>query len=106
MADLSKLVDALSSLTVLEATNIAKLREDKWQRSKVRRAMVSVADIKSDLPGWPNEVVEEWLDYFANEPDLGWPPPEPLGGHRWSCILGGRPLSWWKKVSWKTETVT
>jgi hypothetical protein len=48
---------------------------------------------------------EEWLHYFANEPDLGWPPPEPLGEHRWGRILGGRPLSWWKKVSWKKEIV-
>jgi hypothetical protein len=68
--------------------------------------MVSVADIQNDLPGWPDEVVEEWLHYFANEPDLGWPPPEPLGQHRWSGILGGRPLSWWKEVTWKKGTVT
>ena len=32
-------------------------------------------------------------------------PPEPLGEHRWSGILGGRPLSWWKRVSWKKEIV-
>ena len=30
MADLSKLVDELSSLTVLEAAELAKLLEDKW----------------------------------------------------------------------------
>ena len=67
--------------------------------------MVSVSDIQSDLPSWPDQVIGEWLHYFANEPDLGWPPPEPLGQHRWSAILGGRPLSWWKKVTWKKETV-
>jgi hypothetical protein len=64
---------------------------------------VSVADIKNDLPGWPDEVVREWLHWFAN--DICWPPPDPLGDHRWSAILGGRPLSWWKKVSWKKEIV-
>jgi Ribosomal protein L7/L12 dimerisation domain len=106
MVDVLKLVDELSSLTVLEAAELAKLLEDKWQPSKVRQPMVSVADIQSDLPGWPHEVVGEWLHYFANEPDLGWPPPEPLGQHRWSGILGGRPLSWWKKVTWKKESVT
>ena len=29
--------------------------------------MTSVADIQKDLPGWPEEVVEQWLHYFANE---------------------------------------
>jgi hypothetical protein len=68
--------------------------------------MISVADIQKDLSGWPDEVVNEWLHYFANEPDLGWPPPDPLGQHRWGNILGGRPLSWWKEVTWKKETAT
>src|SRR6266536_866942 len=52
--------------------------------------MVSVADIRKDLPAWPNDIVEQWLHYFANEPDCGWPPPEPLGDHRWGRLLGGR----------------
>jgi hypothetical protein len=68
--------------------------------------MVDVADIKKDLPTWPDDVIDQWLVYFANEPDCGWPPPEPLGKHRWAGILGGRPLSWWKDVSWKKEKVT
>jgi hypothetical protein len=67
--------------------------------------MTSVADIQKDLPGWPDDVVEQWLHYFANEPDLGWPPPDPLGDHRWGRLLGGRPPSWWKNVSWKKEKV-
>jgi hypothetical protein len=29
--------------------------------------MVSVADIKKNLPDWPDEIVDEWLVYFANE---------------------------------------
>jgi hypothetical protein len=68
--------------------------------------MVDIANIRTDLPEWPDDVISQWLLYFANEPDCGWPPPEPLGEHRWAGILGGRPLSWWKKVSWKKETVT
>jgi hypothetical protein len=105
MADVSKLMDELSGLTVLEAMEPAKLLKDKWQISKVRQqAMVSVADIKSNLLGWPDEVVEGWLQWFAN--DICWAPPEQLGDHRWSSILGGRPLAWWKKVSWKKEIVT
>jgi hypothetical protein len=68
--------------------------------------MVTVADIQKDLPDWPEDVITEWLHYFANEPDCGWPPPDPLGAHRWSRLLGGRPLSWWKNITWNKETVT
>ncbi len=67
--------------------------------------MASVADIKKDLPDWPDDVIEDWLHYFANEPDCGWPPPEPLGDHRWAGILEDRSLSWWKDVTWEKETV-
>jgi hypothetical protein len=77
-------------------------------RSKIQlyeAFMVTVADIKKDLPAWPEDVIEQWLHYFANEPDCGWPPPDPLGDHRWSGILGGRPLSWWKQVTWNKKTV-
>ena len=51
--------------------------------------MVDVADIKKDLPAWPDDVIDQWLLYFANEPDCGWPPPDLLGDHRWARILGG-----------------
>jgi hypothetical protein len=65
--------------------------------------MITVADIKGDLPTWPEAIIEEWLLYFANEPDGGWPPPDPLGNHRWNRLLGGRPLSWWRRVSWSRQ---
>jgi hypothetical protein len=65
--------------------------------------VVDFADIKRDLPNWPDEVIREWLLPLANRPDTGWPPPEPLGKHPWKYILGGRPLSWWKEVTWKPE---
>jgi hypothetical protein len=67
--------------------------------------MVGISNIQRDLPGWPDDVIEQWLLYFANEPDCGWPPPEPLGGHRWNALLGGRPLSWWRDVTWTAEKV-
>jgi hypothetical protein len=66
--------------------------------------MVFLADIKKDLPEWPDDLIEQWLLYFANEPDCGWPPPEPLGTHRWAGLLGGKPLSWWKQVTWTMVT--
>jgi hypothetical protein len=66
--------------------------------------LVELADIKKDLPNWPDEVIEQWLLKLANRgTDTGWPPPEPLGNHAWKYILGGRPFSWWKAVSWRIE---
>jgi hypothetical protein len=65
----------------------------------------SVKDIQDDLPEWPDDVIDQWLVYFANEPDLGWPPPEPFDNHRWGRILGARPLSWWREVTWKKEKI-
>jgi hypothetical protein len=67
--------------------------------------MTTVADIQKDLSDWPEDVIDQWLLYFANEADGGWPPPDPLGHHRWSRLLGGRPLSWWQEVTWEKETV-
>jgi large subunit ribosomal protein L7/L12 len=42
MADLSKLVDQLSSLTVLEAAELAKLLEEKWGVSAAAAVAVAV----------------------------------------------------------------
>jgi hypothetical protein len=98
MADVSKLVEDLSGLTVLEAAEFARLLKKKWKVPKV-----SLADIKSDLPHWPDEAIKLWLLDLANRSDTGWPPPDPLGLHPWAFILGFRPLSWWREVSWKRE---
>jgi hypothetical protein len=98
MADVLKLVDELSSLTVLQSAELARLLKEKWKPPKV-----SLANIKSDLPLWPDEVTKLWLFYLANRADTGWPPPDPLGTHSWADILGFRPLSWWREVTWKRE---
>jgi hypothetical protein len=100
VADVTKLVDDLSRLTVLESAELARLLKEKWKPPKV-----SLADIKNDLPHWPDEVIESWLFYLANRSDTGWPPPEPLGSHPWAYILGFRPLSWWREVTWKRKKV-
>ena len=66
--------------------------------------MIELATIKADLPDWPDEVIELWLLKLANRgSDTGWPPPEPFGESAWKHILGDRPLSWWKRVTWKRE---
>src|SRR5579872_1312042 len=43
MADLAKLVDELSSLTVLEAAELSKLLEDKWGVSAAAPVAVAAA---------------------------------------------------------------
>ncbi|MFZ0016922.1 MAG: 50S ribosomal protein L7/L12, partial [Acetobacteraceae bacterium] len=43
MADLQKLVDELSSLTVLEAAELSKLLEDKWGVSAAAPVAVAAA---------------------------------------------------------------
>ena len=43
MADLQKIVDELSSLTVLEAANLAKMLEEKWGVSAAAAVAVAAA---------------------------------------------------------------
>ena len=43
MADLSKIVDELSSLTVLEAAELAKMLEEKWGVSAAAAVAVAAA---------------------------------------------------------------
>ncbi len=43
MADLSKIVDELSSLTVLEAAELSKLLEEKWGVSAAAPVAVAAA---------------------------------------------------------------
>jgi hypothetical protein len=40
--------------------------------------MVTTADIQTDLPAWPVDVIQLWLIEFANDPGMSWPPPEIL----------------------------
>ncbi|SFL11693.1 50S ribosomal protein L7/L12 [Methylobacterium pseudosasicola] len=59
MADLAKLVDDLSSLTVLEAADLAKLLEEKWGVSAA--AAVSVA--AGPAAGGAAAAVEEQTEF-------------------------------------------
>jgi large subunit ribosomal protein L7/L12 len=57
MADLAKLVDDLSSLTVLEAAELAKLLEEKWGVSAAAAVAVAVG------PAAAAPVVEEQTEF-------------------------------------------
>ena len=50
MADLSKLVDELSSLTVLEAAELAKLLEEKWGVSAAAAVAVAAPGAAAAAP--------------------------------------------------------
>ena len=59
MADLSKLVDELSSLTVLEAAELAKMLEEKWGVS----AAAAVAVAAAPAAGAAAAAVEEQTEF-------------------------------------------
>ena len=61
MADLSKLVDELSALTVLEAAELAKLLEEKWGVSAA--AAVAVAAAPGAAAGGGAAAAEEQTEF-------------------------------------------
>jgi large subunit ribosomal protein L7/L12 len=67
MADLSKLVDQLSSLTVLEAAELAKLLEEKWGVSAA--AAVAVAAVGGAAAAAPVEEKTEFTVVLAGAGD-------------------------------------
>jgi large subunit ribosomal protein L7/L12 len=67
MADLSKLVDQLSSLTVLEAAELAKLLEEKWGVSAA--AAVAVAAPGGGAAAAPVEEKTEFTVVLAGAGD-------------------------------------
>ena len=50
MADLSKIVDELSQLTVLEAAELSKLLEEKWGVSAAAAVAVAAGPAAADAP--------------------------------------------------------
>jgi hypothetical protein len=65
--------------------------------------MVVAADIKKDLPNFPDEVIEMWLLPLSSQNGMGWPPPHPYGNSDWRWVLAEKELDWWKKVDWELE---
>ena len=61
MADLNKLVDELSSLTVIEAAELSKLLEEKWGVSAA--APVAVAAVGGAGGGAPAEAAAEKTEF-------------------------------------------
>ena len=61
MANLEKLVDDLSALTVLEASELSKLLEEKWGVSAA--APVAVAAVAGGAAAAPAEAAEEQTEF-------------------------------------------
>jgi len=66
MADLAKLVDELSSLTVLEAAELSKLLEEKWGVSAAAPVAVAAAGPAAAAP-----VVEEQTEFDVILTEVG-----------------------------------
>jgi large subunit ribosomal protein L7/L12 len=67
MADLSKIVDELSKLTVLEASELSKMLEEKWRVS----AAAPVAMMAPGGPGAAAAAVEEQTEFNVMLTEVG-----------------------------------
>jgi len=68
MADLGKLVDELSSLTVIEAAQLSKLLEEKWGVSAAAPVAVAAAGGGAAAPA---AVVEEQTEFTVMLTEIG-----------------------------------
>ena len=68
MADLTKLVDELSTLTVLEAADLAKLLEEKWGVSAAAPVAAAAAAAPAAAAAAP---VEEKTEFTVTLKDVG-----------------------------------
>jgi len=68
MADLGKLVDELSSLTVIEAANLSKMLEEKWGVSAAAPVAVAAAGGAATAAAAP---VEEQTEFTVNLAEAG-----------------------------------
>jgi large subunit ribosomal protein L7/L12 len=69
MADLQKLVDELSALTVLEAAELSKLLEEKWGVSAAAPVAVAAAPAAGAVAAAPAEEQTEFTVILAKSGD-------------------------------------
>jgi hypothetical protein len=53
--------------------------------------------IKIDLPNFPDDIIMDWIEPYAQT--IGWPPVH----KRWLGILFGNDLEFWQSVIWEKE---
>jgi large subunit ribosomal protein L7/L12 len=71
MADLAKIVDELSALTVLEAADLKKLLEEKWGVTAAAAAPVFAAGAAPAAAAVPDEEKEEQTEFNVILADAG-----------------------------------
>ena len=71
MADLAKLVEDLSSLTVLEAADLTKMLEEKWGVSAAAAAPMMMPGMMMGGGGETAEEVEEQTEFDVVLTDIG-----------------------------------
>jgi len=62
---------------------------------------VDLSTLKATLPNFPDQVLETWLQPYANSE--GWPPIETALGTlsgRWHYLLKRKPLTYWQALTW------
>jgi large subunit ribosomal protein L7/L12 len=69
MADLAKIVDDLSALTVLEAAELSKMLEEKWGVSAAAPVAVAAAPAAGGAAAAPAEEQTEFTVILANAGD-------------------------------------
>ena len=69
MADLAKIVDDLSALTVLEAAELSKMLEEKWGVSAAAPVAVAAAPAAGGAAAAPAEEQTEFTIVLANAGD-------------------------------------
>lgn len=55
--------------------------------------------LREVLPNFPDDVLEDWL--IRHTKKLQWPPR----GTSWDAILFGKPLEYWREVSWDLKII-
>jgi large subunit ribosomal protein L7/L12 len=71
MADLTKLVDELSALSVLDAAELVKMLEEKWGVSAAAPVAVAAAAAGAGAGAAPAEAVEEKTEFDVIIKDAG-----------------------------------
>ncbi|WP_162925871.1 hypothetical protein [Isoalcanivorax indicus] len=64
--------------------------------------MSIIKQVSKDLPNFPDDVINQWIGYYAESE--GWPPPAPLEG-RWKGLLANRDLEYWSSLRWSKEAL-
>lgn len=71
MADLSKIVEDLSSLTLLEASELTKMLEEKWGVSAAAPMAMGMMPSMAAGAAAPAEEAEEQTEFNVNLKDIG-----------------------------------